>query len=212
MLHHRGHPAQVCAADSADLHSAAHPARPDDGRLHRRARRRYARRDLHHGDVWHAVQKSAQEAGRSVNKESKSVDEVLNILNKKSGVLGISDVSSDFRDLEAAAEEGNERAKLALDMFIYRVIKYIGAYAAAMNGVDAIVFTAGIGENTVIIRDAVAKGLSYLGVKLDEKVNSERRKDERYISTPDSKVKLLVIPTNEELMIAQDTARLVSEK
>ena len=146
------------------------------------------------------------------NKESKSVDEVLNILNKKSGVLGISDVSSDFRDLEAAAEEGNERAKLALDMFIYRVIKYIGAYAAAMNGVDAIVFTAGIGENTVIIRDAVAKGLSYLGVKLDEKVNSERRKDERYISTPDSKVKLLVIPTNEELMIAQDTARLVSEK
>ena len=107
------------------------------------------------------------------------------------------------------AENGNEMAKLALDMFIYRVVKYIGAYAAAMNGVDAIVFTAGIGENTVIIRDAVAKSLTYLGVELDEKINSERRKDARCISTPNSKVKVWVIPTNEELMIAEDTARLV---
>lgn len=143
------------------------------------------------------------------NKENKTVDEVLNILNKKSGVLGISKVSSDFRDLEDAAVNGNEMAKLALDMFIYRVVKYIGAYAAAMNGVDAIVFTAGIGENTVIIRDAVAKSLTYLGVELDEKINSERRKDERCISTSNSKVKVWVIPTNEELMIAEDTARLV---
>lgn len=146
------------------------------------------------------------------NKENKTVDEVLNILNKKSGVLGISDVSSDFRDLEAAAEEGNERAKLALDMFIYRVKKYIGAYAAVMGGVDAIVFTAGIGENTVIIREGVTNSLGYLGVELDKELNKERRKDERCISTPSSKVKVLVIPTNEELMIAKDTERLVNAK
>ena len=138
-----------------------------------------------------------------------SLAEVDNLLNKESGVYGISGVSSDFRDLDAAASEGNERAKLALDMFAYDITKYIGAYAAAMGGIDAVVFTAGIGENTVIIRDAVAKSLTYLGVELDEKINSERRKDERCISTPNSKVKVWVIPTNEELMIAEDTARLV---
>lgn len=146
------------------------------------------------------------------NKENKSVDEVLNILNKKSGVLGISEVSSDFRDLEAAAEGGNERAQLALDMFIYRVKKYIGAYTAVMGGVDAIVFTAGIGENTVIIREGVTESLGYLGVEIDKELNKERRKDERCISTPASKVKVLVIPTNEELMIAKDTERLVNAK
>ncbi len=146
------------------------------------------------------------------NKENKTVDEVLNILNKKSGVLGISDVSSDFRDLEAAANEGNERAQLALDMFSYRVKKYIGSYAAAMGGVDAIVFTAGIGENTTIVRKAVTEGLEFLGVKLDDAKNNERSKEERVISTAVSKVKLLVIPTNEELMIAQDTAKLVNAK
>ena len=142
------------------------------------------------------------------NKENRSVDDVLNILNKKSGVLGISGVSSDFRDLDAAATSGNERAKAALDMFVYRIVKYIGSYAAAMNGVDAIAFTAGIGENDGKVRAAICSYLGYLGVKIDEEENKLRGK-ETVISAPDSKVKVAVIPTNEELAIARETLALI---
>lgn len=135
------------------------------------------------------------------------IKEMLTILNKKSGVLGISGVSSDFRDLEAAEKEGNERAHLALEKFFYEVRKSIGAYAAAMGGVDAIVFTAGVGENGVSNRARIMAGLEYLGAKLDPEKNNTRGV-EAEISTDDSKVKVFVIPTNEELMIAKDTARL----
>ena len=142
-----------------------------------------------------------------MNKYGYDVDTMLNICNKKSGVMGISGVSSDFRDLETAAEQGNERAQLALDKFAYEVRKYIGAYAAAMGGVDAIVFTAGVGENSAEMRARVMEGLEYLGAKLDAEANRVRGQ-EAVISAADSKVTVLVIPTNEELMIAQDTAAL----
>ena len=135
------------------------------------------------------------------------IKEMLNILNKKSGVLGISGVSSDFRDLEAAAEQGNARAQLALDKFMYEVKKDIGAYAAAMGGVDAIVFTAGVGENGPELREEVVSGLEYMGVKIDHEKNQTRGK-EADVAADDSKVRIFVIPTNEELMIAQDTAAL----
>ncbi len=130
------------------------------------------------------------------------------VLNKKSGVLGISGVSPDFRDLTDAAEGGNKRAQLALDMFSYNVKKYIGAYAAAMGGVDAVVFTAGVGENDALARKNAVAGLEFMGIKIDEEKNKIRGK-ETDISACDATVKTLVIPTNEELMIAKDTARLV---
>lgn len=139
-----------------------------------------------------------------MNKYGISIDEMLNILNKKSGVLGVSGVSSDFRDLDAAAAEGNDRAQLALDMFHYWVAKVVGSYVAAMNGVDAIIFTAGVGENSKSSRAAIAEYFGYLGVKIDPVANSKRGED-IMISTPDSKVKVFVIPTNEELVIARDT-------
>ena len=143
------------------------------------------------------------------NHENKTVDEVLNILNKKSGVLGMTGISSDFRDIENAAEEGNHMAKVALDAFRYRVAKYIGSYVAAMNGVDAISFTAGVGENDKVTRQIVIdEYFSYLGAKLDPERNNVRGK-ERLISTDDSKVKIFLIPTNEELAIARDTKRLI---
>ena len=135
------------------------------------------------------------------------IKEMLNILNKKSGVLGISGVSSDFRDLDDAAAKGNERAQLALDKFAYEVRKFIGAYASAMGGVDAIVFTAGVGENSTDMRKHICQGLEYMGVKMDAEKNKVRGK-EADVSTPDSKVKIFIIPTNEELMIAMDTAAL----
>ena len=141
-------------------------------------------------------------------KEGLSLDEMNEVLNKKSGMLGISGVSSDGRDLEVAAETGNKRAQLALDVFDYRVIKYIGAYAAAMNGVDAIAFTAGIGENNIKMRKDVCSSLTYLGVKLDEEKNNVRG-EERIISADDSKVQVLLVPTNEELAIARETLALV---
>ena len=143
-----------------------------------------------------------------MNKYGISIDEMLNILNKKSGVLGISGVSSDFRDLENAHKEGNERAGLAVDMFNYGVKKLIGAYAAAMGGVDAIIFTAGVGENSASQRLDIASGLEFMGVKMDAEANNVRGK-EAVISAADSKVKVLLIPTNEELMIAMDTASIV---
>lgn len=139
-----------------------------------------------------------------MNKYGISIDEMLNILNKKSGVLGVSGVSSDFRDLDAAAAEGNDRAQLALDMFHYWVAKVVGSYVAAMNGVDAIIFTAGVGENSKSSRAAIAEYFGYLGVKIDPVANSKRGEN-IMISTPDSKVKVFVIPTNEELVIARDT-------
>ena len=143
-----------------------------------------------------------------MNKYGYSIDEMLNILNKKSGVFGVSGVSSDFRDLDSAAENGNERAALALDMFHYWVAKVAGSYVAAMNGVDAIIFTAGIGENSKDTRAAIAEYFGYLGVKIDAEANSKRGED-IMISTPDSKVKVFVIPTNEELVIARDTRDIV---
>lgn len=143
------------------------------------------------------------------NKEGKDVNEVLNILNKKSGVLGMSGgVSSDFRDIGAAKEAGNHLAEVALDAFIYRVAKYIGAYTAAMNGVDAIAFTAGVGENDKEARKEICKYLGYLGVKIDEEANDVRGVN-RVISAADSKVKVMLIPTNEELAIARETLALV---
>ncbi len=136
------------------------------------------------------------------------IKEMVSILNKKSGVLGVSGVSSDFRDLGEAGEKGNTRAALAVDMFNYGVKKLIGAYAAAMGGVDAIIFTAGVGENSADQRMAIASGLEFMGVKMDPDANNLRGK-EAVISAADSKVKVLLIPTNEELMIALDTAALV---
>ncbi|WP_444309387.1 acetate/propionate family kinase [Megasphaera sp.] len=137
--------------------------------------------------------------------------EMDTLMNKKSGVLGISGVSSDFRDLGQAAAEGNERAQLALDMFHYQVRKEIGAFAAAMGGVDVITFTAGVGENGIEDRAAIAEGLEYLGAKLDPQRNNVRGKD-ALISTDDSTVKMYVIPTNEEIMIARDTKDIVSKQ
>ena len=138
----------------------------------------------------------------------KSLEEVMKILNKESGVYGLSGVSSDFRDLEKAADEGNKKAQLAQDVFGYRVAKYIGAYTAAMNGVDAIEFTAGLGENNGIMREYVCSFLGYLGVEIDKEKNSVRG-EETIVSTPNSKVKVLVVPTNEELAIARETMELV---
>ena len=139
-----------------------------------------------------------------------SIEEMMTILNKKSGVLGISGVSSDFRDLEDATAAGNERAKLALNKFDYEVKKYIGAYAAAMGGCDAIVFTAGVGENGPKTREEICAGLEYMGVKLDPERNAVRG-GEHLLSADDSKVKVFVIATDEELMIARDTKELVSK-
>lgn len=142
------------------------------------------------------------------NEKGMSSSEVDNLMNKKSGVFGLSGVSSDFRDIENAAEEGNVRAQLALDVFAYRVRKYIGAYAAALGGVDAVVFTAGLGENSPETRRDVCKGLEFLGIKIDQDKNKVRGKQIE-VSTLDSKVKVLLIPTNEELMIARDTKEIV---
>lgn len=140
-------------------------------------------------------------------KHNLDVFQVTEILNKKSGVLGISGVSSDFRDIEEAADAGNERCKYALDAFKYQVAKFIGGYAAAMNGVDVIVFTAGVGENSATTRQGVCDYLGYLGITVDAEANGKRG-EEIEITTPDSKVKVFVVPTNEELMIARDTVAL----
>ncbi|MBR3691822.1 MAG: acetate kinase, partial [Clostridia bacterium] len=143
--------------------------------------------------------------------EGLSATEVVNILNKKSGVLGITGISSDFRDVGAAADEGNERAQIALKMFNRSVEKYIGGYACIMGGLDAIVFTAGIGENNVQMRQEICDDIAFLGIKIDPEKNAHPGKD-CIVSAPDSKVKVLVIPTNEELVIAMDTQALVCKK
>ena len=142
-------------------------------------------------------------------KEGLDIAGLMNMLNKKSGVFGLSNnLSSDFRDLEEGANSGNNEARIALEVFAYRVAKYVGSYVAAMNGVDVIAFTAGIGENSGTVRTAVAKYLGYLGITIDEDAN-KKRGEEITISTADSKVKVMVIPTNEELAIARETVALV---
>lgn len=144
-----------------------------------------------------------------MNKEGMDINEMLNILNKKSGVYGMTNgISSDFRDIEKAKAEGNHLAEVALDAFIYRVVKYIGAYAAAMNGVDAIAFTAGVGENDKAGRKNICSSLAYMGVEIDDEANNVRG-EERVISSANSKVKVMLIPTNEELAIARETLALV---
>ena len=137
-----------------------------------------------------------------------SMDDMMTILNKKSGVLGISGVSSDFRDLDNAAADGNERAALAVEVFAYKVRKMIGEYAAAKGGVDAVIFTAGVGENSADLRLRFVDGLQFMGISIDPEKNNFRG-EERIVSPEGSPVKVLVIPTNEELMIAKDTAELV---
>ena len=143
------------------------------------------------------------------NKYGMSVDDCLNMLNKKSGVLAISGVSSDFRDLEDGSAAGNENCTLALEKFCYEVAKYVGSYAAALNGIDILTFTAGVGENGPETRQMICDYLGFMGVKLDPEANKVRGKEQK-ISAPDSKVEVWVVPTNEELMIAQDTAELVN--
>ena len=146
-----------------------------------------------------------------MKKEGKTPDEMSNLLNKKSGILGVSGLSSDDRDVKVAAAEGNKRAKLARDMQIYEIKKYIGSYTAAMDGVDAIVFTGGIGENADDMRATVCDGLTFLGIKIDKEFNKTLVKGkEGEISTPDSKVRVFVLPTNEELVIARDTKEIVT--
>jgi len=145
-----------------------------------------------------------------MEKESLDTTGLNNLMNKKSGILGISGVSNDFRDVEEAADNGNERAQLALDLFYNRVKKYIGAYAAIMGGIDAVVFTAGLGENSPETREAVCEGLEFLGIKIDNVKNKVRGK-QTVVTTDDSKVKVILIPTNEELMIARDTVALVKK-
>lgn len=143
-----------------------------------------------------------------MDKEKMTIQDVSNFLNKKSGVLGISGISSDFRDIHAAADEGNERAELAINIFCYRVKQFIGEYSAVLGGVDAVIFTAGIGENNDIVRARVLVGMEYLGIKIDLEKNTVRGK-ELDISTPDARVKTLVIPTNEELAIAREARKLM---
>ncbi|EFM09723.1 acetate kinase [Paenibacillus curdlanolyticus YK9] len=147
-----------------------------------------------------------------MNKEDLSVSEVNSMLNKHSGLQAISGLSSDMREITEAIGEGDKNAKLAFDMYTYRVRKYIGAYAAAMNGVDTIVFTAGVGENSSVLRKAVCEGLTFLGLELDEERNNARSKEVRFITKDTSRVKVLVVPTNEELLIARDTYALVNEQ
>jgi acetate kinase len=142
-----------------------------------------------------------------MEKTGKTAEEVLDVLNKKSGILGVSGFSSDLRDIESEAEKGNDRAELALEVFAQRIHKYIGSYASRMHGVDAIIFTAGIGENSTVIRERVLKGLEFMGVYWDPALNKVRGK-EAFLNYPHSPVKVLVIPTDEEVMIARDTVRL----
>ncbi|MBW7457470.1 acetate kinase [Paenibacillus sepulcri] len=144
----------------------------------------------------------------TMNKEELTLNEVNSMLNKHSGLQAISGISSDMREITEAMNEGDKQAKLAFDMFTYRLRKYIGAYAAGMNGLDVLVFTAGIGENSVAVRKAVCDNLTFLGIELDDGRNTERSREARYISAENSRVSVLVVPTNEELLIARDTYQL----
>ena len=146
-----------------------------------------------------------------MNKHGYTSADIQRIINKESGVAGVTEISNDMREIEAADKAGNERAHLALEMYEQRIIKYIGAYAAEMGGLDAIVFTGGVGENQTGVRENVCAPLAFMGVKLDKTVNDKTKGTETIISTPDSKVKVAVIPTDEELMIARDTNSIVSK-
>lgn len=148
----------------------------------------------------------------TLNKEDLTLNEVNSMLNKHSGLLAISGISSDMREVVEAMHEGNEHAKLAFQMYSYRIRKYIGAYVAAMDGVDAVIFTAGVGENSDVLRKEVCGSLTYLGIHIDETLNAIRSSESRRITTDESKVSVLVVPTNEELLIARDTYRLVLER
>ena len=189
---HLGNGASVCAVDHGQSVDTSMGFTPLEGLV----------MGTRSGDIDPAIVEYVAE------KENLSLKEMMNVLNKKSGVLGLSGISSDFRDLDDARDAGNEQAALTLDIFRYRVAKYIGAYAAAMNGVDAIVFTAGLGENDPLTREVICSYLGFMGVEFDASVNNFRG-EERVISKPDSKVKVLCIPTNEELVIARDTVTLV---
>lgn len=145
-------------------------------------------------------------------KENLSIKQVNDVINKKSGVCGISGLSSDMRDIENAAAGGNERAQLALDMYYYRVKKYVGAYAAAMDGVDIVIFTGGIGENDSLLREKVSSALDFMGIDFDAEANKGVRGKDKLLTKPNSRVKVMVITTNEELVIATDTANIVKEK
>ena len=147
-----------------------------------------------------------------IEKENLNFKEANDLVNKKSGIIGITGISSDMRDIELAAEQGNERAQLALTMYDYRIKRYIGAYAAVMNGVDIIVFTGGIGENADVTREGVIKDMEYLGIDFDFEKNKGVREKDIVLSKPDSKVKVVVAMTNEELVIAQDTYRIIKEQ
>ncbi|MCC8037094.1 MAG: acetate kinase [Bacteroidales bacterium] len=147
-----------------------------------------------------------------MTKHNMTPDQLQKVLNKESGVLGVTEISSDMREIEAAVNAGNERAKLALDMYEQRILKYIGAYAAEMGGVDIIVFTGGVGENQTGVRANVCRPLAFMGVEIDEALNARTRGTETVISTPASRVKVVVIPTDEELMIARDTEEIVAAK
>jgi acetate kinase len=144
-----------------------------------------------------------------IDKEELNVQEANTLVNKHSGILGISGVSSDMREVERAADDGNNRARLALEMYDYRITKYIGSYAAAMDGVDMIVFAGSIGENADRVRESICKNFGYLGLKFDSEKNQGLRSQEAIISKPDSRVKVLVVPTNEELVIAQETVKVL---
>ena len=144
-------------------------------------------------------------------KHNLSADEMQRIINKASGVLGVSGISSDMREIEAAVNAGDEQAKLALDMYEQRIIKYVGAYAAEMGGVDIIVFTGGVGENQTGVRENVCEPLAFMGVEIDKELNARTRGTETVVSTPASKVQVVVVPTDEELMIARDTRDIVSK-
>ncbi|MBJ6363576.1 acetate kinase [Paenibacillus sp. GCM10012307] len=147
----------------------------------------------------------------TMNKEELTLSEVNSMLNKHSGLLAISGISSDMREIVQGMDEGDKNAQLAFDMYVYRLRKYIGAYAAAMNGLDVLIFTAGVGENSDRLRASVCEGLTFLGIELDEELNKKRSKEARYISTENSRIKVLVVPTNEELLIARDTYALVQQ-
>jgi acetate kinase len=145
-----------------------------------------------------------------MKKHNLDADALQKIINKESGLLGVSETSSDMREIDAAIKSGNEQAKLALDMYEQHIVKYVGGYAAEMNGVDIIVFTGGVGENQTAVRENVCSHLSFMGVKIDADINNNTHGTETIISTPDSTVKVVVVPTDEELMIARDTEAIVS--
>ena len=145
------------------------------------------------------------------NKENKSPDEMADMMNKKSGFLGVSGISSDFRDIKAAADQGNDRAKLTIELLTYQIKKFIGSYAAAMGGVDAVIFTGGIGENVELVRRLVCEDMEWMGLEISKELNAEVKGREMAFSTPDSKVLAMVIPTNEEIMIARDTVEMVEK-